>query len=65
VTTPRQAHRTTLVGLSVVMAALGAVLVVGALIEGRGVLSARLLIGAIFVVGGVVRVWVITRRTRA
>jgi hypothetical protein len=64
VTTPRQAHRTTLVGLSMVMAALGVVLVVQALIGGGGVLSARLLIGAIFMVGGVARAWVLTRRGR-
>ena len=62
---PRQAHRTILIWLSLVMAALGVVLIVQTLIGGGGVLSARLLIGAIFVGGGVARAWVLARRARA
>lgn len=61
--TGRQVHRTGTTVLSLAMVAIGIVLAVEA-IGGEGVLSARLLLGLLFVAAGSGRLYVEMRRGR-
>jgi hypothetical protein len=60
----RQAHRTGTFVLSLLMIAIGLALVVQVASGDGGVLSARLLIGVLFVAAGVGRAFVEVRRGR-
>ncbi len=59
----RQVHRTSTTVLSLAMVAIGIALAVEA-IGGEGVLSARLLLGVLFVAGGSGRLYMEARRGR-
>jgi hypothetical protein len=61
--TGRQVHRTGTTVLSLAMVAIGIVLAVEA-IGGNGVLSARLLLGVLFVAGGSGRLYLEMKRGR-
>jgi hypothetical protein len=61
--TGRQVHRTGTNALSSAMVAIGIALAVEAVI-GEGVLSARLLLGVLFVAGGSGRLYIQVRRDR-
>jgi hypothetical protein len=61
--TGRQVHRTGTTVLSLAMVAIGIALAVEA-ITGEGVLTIRLLLGFLFVVGGTGRMYVDIRRGR-
>jgi hypothetical protein len=61
--TGRQVHRTGTSMLSSAMVAIGIALAVEAVL-GEGVLSARLLLGVLFVAGGSGRLYIQTRRDR-
>jgi hypothetical protein len=61
--TGRQVHRTGTTLLSLAMVAIGIVLAVEA-IGGNGVLSARLLLGVLFVAGGSGRLYLEMKRGR-
>ncbi|HTZ85735.1 MAG TPA: hypothetical protein VMB05_03615 [Solirubrobacteraceae bacterium] len=59
----RSVHRSGTIVLSVLMAAIGLALI-GQVIagDGGGVLSARLLLGVLFLAGGVARLWIERKR---
>jgi hypothetical protein len=61
--TGRQAHRAGTIMLSLAMVAIGIALAVEA-VGGEGVLSARLLLGVLFVAGGSGRLYIQVRRDR-
>lgn len=60
--TGRQVHRSATIALSALMALVGAALVVEALGGHGGLLSARTLLGALFLAAGVGRLYVEARR---
>jgi hypothetical protein len=60
--TGRQVHRSATIALSALMALVGAALVVEALGGHGGVLSARTLLGALFLAAGAGRLYVEARR---
>jgi hypothetical protein len=62
--TGRQVHRTSTTVLSLAMVAIGIALVVEAIGGGGGVLSARLLLGVLFLAGGSGRLYLEMRRGR-
>lgn len=62
--TGRQVHRTGTTVLSLAMVAIGIALAVEAIGGRDGVLSARMLLGVLFVVGGSGRLYIQTRRDR-
>jgi hypothetical protein len=62
--TGRQAHRRTAMALSALMVLIGVALVVEAAAGAGGVLSARTLLGALFLAAGVGRLYLETRRGR-
>jgi hypothetical protein len=59
---PRQLHRGGTIVLSLVMVVLGVALVVQAVSGHGGLISARLLLGVLFIAGGGLRLWVERRR---
>ena len=59
----RQAHRTGTIALSLLMVAIGVVLIVEAL-AAKAVVSARLLLGALFLAAGAGRIYLESRRGR-
>jgi hypothetical protein len=59
---PRQMHRVSTMVLSAVMVVLGIALVIQAASGHGGILSARTLLGVLFIVGGTLRLWVERRR---
>jgi hypothetical protein len=62
--TGRTVHSSGTVVLSVLMAAIGVALI-GQVIGGTGgVLSARLLLGVLFLAGGIARLWLERKRSR-
>jgi hypothetical protein len=63
--TGRGVHRSTTVVLSLAMGAIGVALIVQSLTGSGGVLSARLLLGALFVAAGAGRLYIEARRSRA
>ncbi|HEX4187192.1 MAG TPA: hypothetical protein VHY83_04760 [Solirubrobacteraceae bacterium] len=58
----RQVHRTGTLVLSLLMVAIGIALIVEAIAGSGGVLSARLLLGVLFIAAGVARVYLEVRR---
>ena len=50
--------------LSLLMAAIGVALIGQVIADGRGVLSARLLLGVLFLAGGLARLWIERKRGR-
>ncbi len=62
---PRQLHRGSTIVLSLVMIVLGVALIVQAVSGHGGVVSARLLLGVLFIAGGGLRLWVERRRGSA
>jgi hypothetical protein len=60
--TGRQVHRSATIALSALMALVGAALIVEAFGGHGGVLSARTLLGALFLAAGVGRLYVEARR---
>jgi uncharacterized protein (DUF697 family) len=60
--TGRQVHRSGTLVFSVLMVAIGVALIVQVLSGDGGVLSARLLLGVLFLAGGVARVYLERRR---
>jgi hypothetical protein len=60
--TGRQVHRSATIALSALMALVGAALIVEALGGHGGLLSARTLLGALFLAAGVGRLYVEVRR---
>jgi hypothetical protein len=60
----RQAHRSGTMVLSLLMAAIGVALIVQAVVGHGGVLSPRLLLGALFIAAGAGRVYLEMRRGR-
>lgn len=62
--TGRQVHRTGTTLLSLAMVAIGIALVVEAIAGADGVLSARLLLGVLFLAGGSGRLYLGVRRGR-
>jgi hypothetical protein len=62
--TGRGVHRSTTVVLSLVMVAIGVALAVQALAGHGGVISGRLLLGALFVAAGCGRLYIESRRGR-
>lgn len=61
--TARQVHRAGTTVLSLAMVAIGIALAIEAIV-GEGVLTARLLLGALFVIGGSGRLYVQVRKDR-
>jgi hypothetical protein len=62
--TGRQVHRSGTLVLSVAMAAIGVALIVQVLSGHGGVLSARLLLGVLFLAGGIARLYLERKRGR-
>jgi hypothetical protein len=62
--TGRTVHRSSTYVLSVLMMAIGVALVVQVLTGDGGVLSARLLLGVLFLAGGVARLYLERKRDR-
>ncbi len=62
--TGRQVHRTGTLVLSLAMVAIGVTLVVEAVAGSEGAISARLLLGVLFVAAGAGRLYVEIKRTR-
>jgi hypothetical protein len=62
--TGRTVHRSGTVVLSVLMAAIGLALIVQVLAGDGGVLSARLLLGVLFLAGGIARLYLERKRDR-
>jgi hypothetical protein len=62
--TGRTVHRSGTVVLSVLMAAIGLALIVQVLAGDGGVLSARLLLGVLFLAGGLARLYLERKRGR-
>jgi hypothetical protein len=62
--TPRQAHRTGTVVLSLLMAVIGLAMIVQAIDGGGGVISPRLLLGLLFVAAGAGRLYLERKRGR-
>jgi hypothetical protein len=62
--TGRTVHRSSTYVLSVLMMAIGIALVVQVLTGDGGVLSARLLLGVLFLAGGVARLYLERKRDR-
>ncbi len=62
--TGRTVHRSGTYVLSVLMAAIGVALIVQVLAGDGGVLSARLLLGVLFLAGGVARLYLERKRGR-
>lgn len=60
--TGRQLHRRTAMALSALMAMIGVALVVEAAVSAGGVVSARTLVGLLFLAAGAGRIYVETRR---
>jgi hypothetical protein len=62
--TGRTVHRSGTYVLSVLMAAIGVALIVQVLAGDGGVLSARLLLGVLFLAGGIARLYLERKRDR-
>lgn len=62
--TGRTVHRSSTYVLSVLMAAIGVALIVQVLTGDGGVLSARLLLGVLFLAGGLARLYLERKRGR-
>jgi hypothetical protein len=62
--TGRTVHRSGTVVLSVLMAAIGVALIAQVLAGDGGVLSARLLLGVLFLTGGIARLYLERKRGR-
>jgi hypothetical protein len=62
--TGRQVHRSATIVLSTVMALIGAALVIEALDGRGGLLSARTLLGLLFLAAGAGRLYIVARRGR-
>jgi hypothetical protein len=62
--TGRTVHRSGTYVLSVLMAAIGVALIVQVLTGDGGVLSARLLLGVLFLAGGLARLYLERKRAR-
>ena len=62
--TGRQVHRSGTFVLSVLMVAIGVALIVQVLSGDGGVLSARLLLGVLFLAGGIARLYLERKRGR-
>jgi hypothetical protein len=62
--TGRQFHRTGTLVLSLAMVAIGITLAVEAIVDGEGAISARLLLGILFIAAGVGRLYVEIKRAR-
>jgi hypothetical protein len=62
--TGRTVHRSGTYVLSVLMTAIGVALIVQVLTGGGGVLSARLLLGVLFLAGGIARLYLERKRGR-
>jgi hypothetical protein len=62
--TGRTVHRSSTYVLSVLMAAIGIALIVQVLTGDGGVLSARLLLGVLFLAGGIARLYLERKRDR-
>jgi hypothetical protein len=62
--TGRTVHRSGTYVLSVLMAAIGVALIVQVLAGDGGVLSARLLLGILFLAGGIARLYLERKRDR-
>jgi hypothetical protein len=62
--TGRTVHRSSTYVLSVLMAAIGIALIVQVLTGDDGVLSARLLLGVLFLAGGIARLYLERKRDR-
>jgi hypothetical protein len=62
--TGRTVHRSSTYVLSVLMMAIGVALVVQVLTGDGGVLSARLLLGVLFLAGGIARLYLERKRDR-
>jgi hypothetical protein len=62
--TGRTVHSSGTVALSVLMAAIGVALIVQVIGGNGGVLSARLLLGVLFLAGGIARLWLERKRGR-
>jgi hypothetical protein len=62
--TGRTVHRSGTYVLSVLMAAIGVALIVQVLAGDGGVLSARLLLGVLFLAGGIARLYLERKRGR-
>jgi hypothetical protein len=60
--TGRQVHRSGTLVFSVAMAAIGVALIVQVATGGGGVLSARLLLGVLFLAGGIARLYLERKR---
>jgi hypothetical protein len=60
--TGRQVHRSGTLVFSVVMVAIGVALIVQVATGGGGVLSARLLLGALFLAAGIARLYLERKR---
>jgi predicted membrane channel-forming protein YqfA (hemolysin III family) len=60
--TPRKAHRTATIVLSLAIGVLGVALIVQSLAAGHGAASARLLLGVLFIAAGVGRMYVAVKR---
>jgi hypothetical protein len=58
----RTAHRSGTIVLSILMAAIGVALIGQTLADGRSVLSARLLLGLLFLAAGIARLWIEHKR---
>jgi uncharacterized membrane protein HdeD (DUF308 family) len=62
--TGRQVHRTATVVLSLLMVVIGVALIVETLAGSGSATSARLLLGVLFIAGGVARIYVEARKGR-
>jgi hypothetical protein len=60
----RTAHRSGTIVLSVLTAAIGVALIGQTVADGRSVLSARLLLGLLFLAAGIARLWIERKRGR-
>ncbi len=60
----RQVHRFATVALSVLMAVIGVALAIESIGSGASLLSGRLLLGVLFLVAGVGRLYIVARRSR-
>jgi uncharacterized membrane protein HdeD (DUF308 family) len=58
----RTVHRSGTIVLSVLMLAIGVALIGQTVADGHGVLSARLLLGLLFLAAGIARLWIEHKR---